>query len=103
MGNQAAEEAENRFKLIYQKNQVPENAPELLIDMSLDVPVGEQIVTALVSGGFFKSKSEIRRVFNQGGVQYDGEKVLDPNSICTAEDGTVLKAGKNKYFIIKCV
>lgn len=100
MGKEAADEAEERFKLVYQKNQIPDDAPSLDIVMDGNNEVGELLINELVATGLFKSKSEIRRLFLQGGVQLNGEKIQDLSKISSLNTGDTLKAGKNKYFVL---
>jgi tyrosyl-tRNA synthetase len=40
------------------------------------------------------SKSDVRRVIEQGGVELDGAKQTNPKAIVPAVDGTILKIGK---------
>ena len=42
----------------------------------------------------FKSRGEIRRVIQQGGVTLDGQKITDDKTRVTVNDGQILKAGK---------
>lgn len=100
MGREAADEAEERFKLVYQKNQIPDDAPTLDIILDGNDKVGELLINELVSTGLFKSKSEIRRLFLQGGVQLNGDKVQDISAISSLNTGDSIKIGKNKYFVL---
>ena len=100
MGKEAADEAEERFKLVYQKNQIPDDAPTLDITPNGNDKLGEVLINELVSTGVFKSKSEIRRLFIQGGVQLNGDKVQDISAISSLNTGDSIKVGKNKYFIL---
>lgn len=70
----------------------------LVIPALTDGAHGDDIATALVEGGFFKSKGEIRRVFQQGGAALDGERTSDMNALVLTEKTHVLKLGKNKIF-----
>ncbi len=58
------------------------------------------ILDILVESGLAPSKSEARRLVEQGGVSIDGEKVLDANYILEKEE-FVLQKGKKK--IVKIV
>ena len=44
--------------------------------------------------GKFKSRGEIRRVIQQGGVTLDGRKITDDKTRVAVRDGQILKAGK---------
>ena len=60
----------------------------------LSVPTGIWIVELVEKTGQFKSRSEIRRLIQQGGVSLDGEKITDDNARVTIRTGQILKAGK---------
>lgn len=99
-GKEAADMAEERFKAVYQKKMIPDDAPVLYISTDEDVPDGEKILSALVDGGYYKSKGEARRVFMQGGAQINGEKVSDTKCIVITSNSAELKMGKAKFFRI---
>lgn len=94
----SADRAEERFKAVFQQQEVPDDAPLLSVEKNETNPIGEQVVTELVKGGYFKSKSEVRRLFQQGGVQRNGEKVTEVAALDFAESNDVLKIGKSKFF-----
>ena len=60
----------------------------------LSVPTGIWIVELVEKTGHFKSRSEIRRLIQQGGVTLDGQKITDDNERVTIRTGQILKAGK---------
>ena len=97
-GKEAAEGAGEHFKTVFQKSEIPENAPVLFLDAGLETALGEQIVNALVEKGYYKSKNEVRRMFKQGGVCFDGKKVMDSQDIPKEGSGHVLRMGKDKFF-----
>lgn len=99
-GEDAANRAEEHFKTVFQKKTMPDDAPVIKVDKKSDVPYGEQIVSALVESGFYKSKSEVKRIFVQGGAQLDGVKVTDTKNVGTLSSNAELKMGKNKFFKI---
>ena len=100
-GEDAARQAQEHFKAVFQQNQVPDDIPVITVDTCSDIPQGEQILNALVAGKYFKSKSEARRVFMQGGVSLGDRKVTDVKLLSFSEDEQVMKIGKNKFFRIK--
>ncbi len=100
-GKEAAVQAQEHFRMVYQKNQMPEDVPSLEIDGGSDPVQGEQILNLLAGGGFYKTKSEARRIFQQGGAQVDGEKVTDVKALALpAGTEHTLKMGKNRFFKI---
>lgn len=99
-GKEAADGAERRFKDIFQQNAVPDDAPVVIMKNIEGVPDGENILNTLVELGYYKSKSEVRRIFLQGGAQIDGKKVTDVKGIEIGADEHILKLGKGKFYKI---
>ena len=59
------------------------------------MPAGEHWIVELIEKtNKFKSRSDIRRVIQQGGVTLDGQKVTDDKARISVRDGQILKAGK---------
>ncbi|MCR5803675.1 MAG: tyrosine--tRNA ligase [Clostridia bacterium] len=99
-GEEAAVGAEEHFKQVFQNNLMPDDAPELHIVSDDSIPDGEQIISELVNNGYYKSKSEVRRVFAQGGAQIDGVRITDIKTISITEKNSELKMGKAKFYKI---
>lgn len=92
---EAAVAAEDEFDRIFIKKEIPDDIPELGIEES-ELPISDLIMRA----GFAPSKSEARRLIQQGGVSLAGEKISDPNATVPMTDGAVLKVGKRKFLKI---
>lgn len=88
-GKDKAREAKERWESTFQKGGTPENIPTHKLNER------ENIVDVLVNSGTVSSKSEARRLIEQGGVELDGNKVSDPTTEVSA--GT-LKVGKHRFF-----
>ena len=100
-GVEAAAEAEERFKAVFQQKQIPDDAPVVAFALSGDIAHGELLASALVEGGYYKSKAEIRRVFQQGGAVLNNEKVTDLKAVVLEGAQHTLKMGKAKFFKIQ--
>ena len=100
-GKDNADSAEQRFRKVFGSGIVPEDAPVIIVDTASQTAVGEQIADALVKGGHFRSKSEIRRIFVQGGAQIDGAKLTDMNALDSGCIGSALRLGKGRFFRIE--
>ncbi len=88
-GAAAADHAREDFEKQFSKKDLSEVAE------SLSVPAGEIWIVELVEKtGKFKSRGDIRRVIQQGGVTFDGQKITDDKTRVTVRDGQILKAGK---------
>jgi len=51
--------------------------------------------------GLSKTRSEARRLIQQGAVKLNGEKITDINNIQVINDGDTLQIGKGKFFRIR--
>lgn len=88
-GGTIADRAREEFEKQFSKKDLAEIAD------SLAVPAGEIWIVELVEKtGKFKSRGDIRRVIQQGGVSLDGQRITDDKARVTVKNGQVLKAGK---------
>ena len=91
---QAAKEAESEFDRIF----VEKNAPTDIEVIELPRDNSQTtIVTLLTQTKLASSKSEARRLIEQGGVSIDGERIENINSALPAKDEFVLKVGKRRF------
>jgi tyrosyl-tRNA synthetase len=90
-----AEQAEQAFITKFQKRDIPEDIPELMLaaDTSL------VLTTLMIEQQMAPSKNEARRLIQGGGVKLDGEKVSDPEAQLSfgAGHSVVLQVGKRKF------
>ena len=90
-----AVEAEAAFDRVFKQHQVPDDIPEVEVELAEDVYLpGLLHVLDLVS-----SSGEGRRMIDQNGVKLDGEP-LEPhvyNYARTRVEGRVLQVGKRRY------
>ncbi len=64
--------------------------------VEIDLEVGANILDVLVSAEFAPSKSEARRLVEQGGISIDGEKVTD-TKYAVEKSESVIQKGKKVY------
>lgn len=96
------EETENaikHFKSVFQKGQAPEDIEELKVEISENI--GANLLDAILSTKKYASKGEIRRLFMQGAVKLNNEKITDINSIKEIKDGDILQIGKGVFLKIR--
>ncbi|HBG1230431.1 tyrosine--tRNA ligase [Clostridioides difficile] len=96
-GEESAKEAEERFKSVFQKGQIPEDIQTIQVKEDRF-----DLIEVLVSNEIVKSKSEVRRLASQGGVKVNGEKVEDLSTI-VKESELVVQIGKKKFVKIELV
>lgn len=93
-GEEGANFAEERFKAVFQKGQIPVDI--LTVEASLD---GFDLAQIVVDNKLAPSKSELRRLVKQGGVKVNSEKVEDLQDV-VAEGELVVQIGKKKFIKI---
>lgn len=87
-GPEAAAQAAAEFEKQFAKKDYADVAE------TLAVPAEIWIVELLEKTGHFKSRSDMRRLIQQGGVSLDGQKITDDKTRVAVRDGQILKAGK---------
>ncbi len=90
-GDQAADQAAAHFERVHQQRQLPEEIPSRL----LRAPVN--IVDLVYSAGFARSKSDARRLIQQGAVKLNGETVTDIETEISVTDERVLQVGRRHF------
>ncbi len=70
-----------------------ENAPSF--DLNMSKPMG--IIDFLVAVKLFDSKSEARRMVEQGGIQIDGEKITDKDYMVEPKESVMVQRGKKVF------
>lgn len=92
-----AKKAQEKFESVVQKKELPD-----------DIPVyryighaNDTLANFLASAGLALSKSEAKRLIEQGGVTVDNEVIIDLNALFTPQNGTIVKVGKRKIVKIK--
>lgn len=87
-------EAENRFKEVFQKGQIPNDIKTVEVLKSDFDLIDELVKNKLVS-----SKSEVRRLTTQGGVKVNNEKLDDIKNV-NINDTMIVQVGKKKFIKI---
>lgn len=88
-----ADAAEEHFKNVFQKKEVPDDVPELA------VKAGEHaLLDLLVAAKFAASKGEARRVVSEGGVRVAGDVVKDvAATVKVGKTPTLIQKGKRHF------
>ncbi|SUZ59676.1 uncharacterized protein METZ01_LOCUS12530, partial [marine metagenome] len=89
-----AKKAEETFDKIFIKKDIPEDIPEVKLDedtLIVDVLVLYELVT---------SKSEARRLIDQGAVKINDQKCIDRDQIIKNDESLVIKVGKRRFLKI---
>ena len=95
-GDEAAREAEDRFRRVVQRKEAPDEVPEKIVPPELLDATWVDLCTGL---GLSKSKGEHRRLMRQGGFYVDQEPINDIETKARVPDeGVLVRLGKRQYF-----
>jgi len=90
-GDEAADRAAAHFERVHQQRQLPE-------EMSVRALAGPtNVVDIIFDAGLARSKSEARRLVQQGAVKLDGERVASIEAEIEVEGQRVLQVGKRRF------
>ena len=87
-----ANTAEEHFKAAFQKQEAPEDIEEIKFEGN--------ILDTLLKTKKCASKAELKRLFEQGGIKIDGEKITNYQSLNNFEKDFVVQIGKGSFFKI---
>jgi tyrosyl-tRNA synthetase len=99
-GQDAAAAAEQRFDALFVSHAVPDDVEDYAVEPDADAGGSATVhLPALIAAAFGRSRSEARRLLEQGGVKLDGEVVAsDAFDVPLAQlDGRVLQVGKRHF------
>ena len=100
-GEDEATQAQAQFEFVVQKKQLPKNIVE--VEFSKDL-LPKSYLYFLVETGLCESNSQAIRLAEQGGVEFDGNRVTDPReNFATVKESVIIRAGKRNYIRLKFV
>ncbi len=92
-GSAAAHQAEEDFIQQFKQKEVPDDIPE--VHLAAGGPIW--ICRLLADAGLVASNGEARRLVQQGGVKFNGEKINNPDLEIQSIGEVVLQAGKRRF------
>lgn len=91
-----AQKAEEDFIARFVKKEIPDEIEEI------NIAAGNyNLADLIVQTNLAASKKEAKRLIEQGGVKFNGEKVSDTNAEINLKDEILLQVGKRKFLKIK--
>lgn len=93
---ESAEKAEESFQKLVVNKEMPEEIPQVTVNQDLFI-----LTDLLVETGLAGSKSEAKRLVEQGGVEIDNERQDSPSKEVAIEDNIVIKVGKRKFVEVR--
>ncbi|OGC11032.1 tyrosine--tRNA ligase [candidate division WOR-1 bacterium RIFOXYA12_FULL_52_29] len=88
--------AEESFTSVFKKGEVPREV-ELFTAGHPKMP----LLDLLTESGLAPSRSEAKRLVQQGGVSLDGKPITDEKAIVTLDTEKTIKVGKRKFLRVK--
>lgn len=92
-GTVAAKQAEEAAAALFGGGANSANVPSVDLEMKSPMP----ILDFLVAVKLFDSKSEARRMVEQGGIQIDGEKITDKEYVVKPAESIMVQRGKKVF------
>lgn len=89
-----AQKAEEEFDRIFVDKTLPDEVEEFKLKPGNGI---SNISTLMVSSKLASSRSDARRLIEQGGVSVDGEKITDINAPLPTKSVFILKVGKRRF------
>ncbi|NLL71500.1 MAG: tyrosine--tRNA ligase [Epulopiscium sp.] len=93
--SEEVEKAMEYYDTAFSKKAIPDDIPEFLMDAEMEKV--NDIVPGLIEMNFVKSKSEFIRLIKQGGVQLNGEKLVQDDMDKNLMNNDVMKIGKKRF------
>jgi tyrosyl-tRNA synthetase len=90
-GEENAEHAESEFRTVFQKQGLPEDIPEYPVSGEIS------LVNLIAEAKLVSSKSEARRMIQQGAVRIDDLLIEDIHATIQVESPQILRVGKRRF------
>ncbi len=92
-GPEAAKKAEEHFNKVFREKEMPDEIEDIKIAAGHEL----KVIDLLQMAGLTASKSEARRLIEQGGVKINQEKISDIESKISLKDPVIVQCGKRKF------
>ena len=93
-GTDGAQLGQDHFRRVVQRKELPDDIPE--VSLSLGSEGGSKLFEVLVRANLAPSKSEARRLVQQGAVSIDQSRATDPTSLLSAGK-YLIQVGKRRF------
>ncbi len=91
-----AKKAQESFERQFVKKEVPDDIPVVKLKKAT-----MYLRNILVDAKLASSKSEARRLLEQGGVKVDGAQISDREAVIEPHSGMIIQVGKRKFVKVK--
>ncbi|HLI51371.1 MAG TPA: S4 domain-containing protein, partial [Thermomicrobiaceae bacterium] len=90
---EAAKEAQERFEREVQRHELPVEIPEVSLPRDGDWSIVELLVQLKLA----TSKSDAKRLIEQGGVWIDGQKIDNPRAVIAVHPGMIVRGRRRQF------
>jgi len=91
-----AEKASEEFDRVFSRREKPKDIPEIKLEIS-ECRMDDLLMKCELA----TSKSEAKRLLEQGAVEIEGETIIVPEEVVKIRDGMVVQVGKRRFVKIK--
>ena len=95
-GEEKARAAREQFEKVFSKKEIPDDIPELKVAKEISA-----LDLAVMAGAAAMSRSEARRLIEQGGFEFDGEVIKNPGAVLHIKGGEVARVGKRRFVRVR--
>jgi tyrosyl-tRNA synthetase len=92
-GDEASAQAEGRFRQVFQDRELPPEADMAVYRLQAET----NIVDLLVNAELASTKSQARRLVQQGGVRLDGKAITIIEHVVSPSQAGILQVGKRRF------
>ncbi|MDQ3020818.1 MAG: tyrosine--tRNA ligase [Bacteroidota bacterium] len=92
---ETAKKTIEEFDKVFIKKEIPDEIPEVTINEE-----SMKLIDLLASTNLAESKTNARKLIEQGAVSINGKKISDINLVLEIIDGMIFKVGKRKFLKI---
>lgn len=96
-GPESADGAQQHFERVFEAQQPPEEMAEFHVPPEMLEGDGVPILSLIAAAELAPSRSQARRLVEQGAVQIDGEKVSSPTAVIQVRTGMVVRVGRLRF------
>jgi len=100
-GEEEAKKEAETFETVFSRKEIPSEIPSYQINPEKIADGKMWVVELLKLTGLAKSGSEARRLIQQGGVRWDGEKIKSVDAMLSVNEEHILQVGKRRFLRIK--
>ena len=97
---ESADEARRDFEQKFQQREFPDDAPEREVILDGDSEPSALELCSAPQAKLVQSRSEAKRLFDQGAVEFDGKRITDMNETVRIETPIRIKVGKKRFAVI---